>query len=80
LFQFLNQLLFSIPIITLFLQDNGLSVTEVMLLQSVFSVIIVLLEVPSGYFSDIFGRKKTLIISSFFSLLGIIFYSLGASF
>ena len=31
-----------------------------LLLQGVYSVAIVILEIPSGYFADVFGRKKSL--------------------
>jgi len=41
------------PIIVLFFQKNGLSMKDILLLQSVFSISIVLFEIPSGYFSDV---------------------------
>lgn len=68
------------PVIVLFLQENGLSMTEVMILQSAYSVAVVLLEVPSGYFADHLGRRKTLLIGSSFMTLGIGVYSLGQGF
>lgn len=71
---------FFVPIMVLFWQDNGLSLTRVMLLQSIYSISTVVLEVPSGYFADIFGRKKTLLIATFTSLLAMFSYSLGHSF
>jgi len=72
--------MFSLPIIVLFWQDNGLNLFQIMVLQSLFALAVVLLEIPTGYFADIFGRKKSLIISSILYLLAIVFYSLGSNF
>ena len=80
LFQILTGLFFATPIIVLFWMDNGLNLTQIMILQSLFSLTVVVLEVPSGYFADIFGRKKSLILSGLFWTLGIFAYSLGYNF
>lgn len=70
----------SVPIIVLFWKNNGLSMFEVMLLQSLFGFTVILLEVPSGYFADKYGRRNTLILAGIFSTLGIGAYSLGYNF
>lgn len=80
LFKALYGFFLSIPIIVLFWQDNGLSMFQVTILQSLFSVAVIGLEVPSGYFADLYGRRKTLLIASVFATLGITAYSLGHSF
>ena len=43
------------PIVVPFYKDNGLGMKDVMLLQGVYSVTIVVLEIPSGYFADVLG-------------------------
>lgn len=63
------------PIIVPFYEGNHLSITEIMVLKSVYSVVIVALELPSGYFADVIGRKKTLIIGAFLSAIGFFIYS-----
>ena len=68
------------PIIVLFYQDNGLEMQDVFLLQGVYSVAIVLLEIPSGYLADVLGRKQTLIIGSFLGFAGFGIYSLSFGF
>ncbi len=80
LFQALSALTFFVPVIVLFWQDNGLSLTQIMVLQSLYSLTIVLLEVPSGYFADVFGRRKSLLLASIFLTFGIFTYSLGYNF
>ena len=80
LFNILSAMAFFVPVIVLFWQENGLNMSQIMILQSLFSLTVVFLEVPSGYFADIFGRKKTLILASLFMTIGIFTYSLGYNF
>jgi MFS family permease len=63
------------PIIVPFYQFNQLSITEIMVLKSVYSITIVSLELPSGYFADVLGRKKTLIAGAMLGALGFSVYS-----
>lgn len=65
----------SMPVIVLFFQEHGLSLTQIMLLQAIYSLSVALFEIPSGYIADIFGRKKTIILSSIFSFIGYIVFS-----
>jgi MFS family permease len=41
---------------------------------------VVVLNIPTGYFSDLFGRKKSLILAGSFLTLGTFIYSLGHNF
>jgi len=68
------------PIIVPFYQENHLSITEIMILKSVYSIVIVILELPSGYIADVLGRKKTLIVGSFLAATGFIVYSFSKSY
>jgi MFS family permease len=47
----------------LFLQFHRLSYTEIFLLYAIQSFVVFLLEIPSGVFADLFGKKAALIIS-----------------
>jgi len=80
LHEILAGMFFSIPVIVLFWQKNGLSLTEVMILQSFFSILAVVLEIPTGYFSDVYGRKKTLALAGVSSVIAITAYSFGHNF
>ncbi len=70
----------AMPIIVLFYQDNGLSMSQILILQAAFSIIIVLTEVPSGYFSDIVGRKASIVMGVIFGFLGFLVYSFSFGF
>lgn len=68
------------PIIIPFYQDNGLSITSIMTLKSVYAITIIALELPSGYFSDVLGRKNMLVTGSFLGAAGYFVYSLTDSY
>jgi len=51
-----------------------------MLLQSIYSIGVLVLEIPSGAIADYFGKRISLIIGSFIFGLGFILYGLGSTF
>ena len=68
------------PIVVLFFQENGLNLQQVMILQGIYSFMVAVMEIPSGYLADIFGRKNTLILGSIFCFLGFLIISLSFNF
>ncbi len=70
----------TMPIIVLFYQENGLSMQDVLLLKAIYSAAVVLLEIPSGYAADIWGRKKSLILGAVFGCAGFVVYSFSHGF
>lgn len=70
----------AMPIIVLFFQEHGLSLTQVMTLQAIYSFSVALFEVPSGYIADLFGRKKTIVISTIFAFIGYLVFSFYGGF
>ena len=68
------------PIVVLFYKENGLNVTQVFILQSVYSLSIVLLEIPSGYFADVLGRKNTISLGAILGFVGYAIYSVTSGF
>jgi MFS family permease len=71
----LSGCLFGIPVIVLLFQRTGLSLREVYLVQAAFALTVVLLEIPSGYLSDRWGRKPTLVSSFILCALGYAAYA-----
>ena len=80
MFQILFGLHFYLPTIVLFWQKHGMNLTQVMVLQSLFAIATVCLEIPSGYLADLLGRRKTLIFAGYSNLAAIIVYSIGNNF
>lgn len=80
LFEVLYSLMFFTPIIVLFYQDNGLSLTQIMTIQSIISVLWIIMEIPSGYFADVVGRKYSLMITGIFATLSMLAFGLGNNF
>jgi len=68
------------PIVVLFYQENGLSMSQIFILKSIYSVAMVVTELPSGYMADVWGCRKTIILGSILGSLGILIYSLSSDF
>jgi predicted MFS family arabinose efflux permease len=80
-FSVLKMTLFPMAIITLFWKDQiGLSLTEILLLQAIFSVACILMEYPSGYLSDRIGYRSALILACLLAIAGWSFYTIATSF
>ncbi len=68
------------PYIVPFYTSNDLDMQQVMILQAVYSVSIVALEIPSGYFADVIGRRRTLILGAVLGTAGYCIYSFSYGF
>jgi len=80
-FSFLQMMLFPMAIITLFWKDHiGLSLTQILLLQGILSVVMVVMEYPSGYVSDRIGYRAALNIASLLGMAGWGLYAVATSF
>jgi MFS family permease len=55
------------PIIVPYWRSLGLSMHEVLEIQAIFGLSVALLEVPTGYIADLFGRKLSVVLGSFIS-------------
>ncbi|WP_212637922.1 MFS transporter [Desulfocicer vacuolatum] len=73
-------LMLTMPIVFLFYRENGLATQDLFVLKAVYSASIVIMEVPSGYFGDMWGRKKSLILGSCLGFLGFLLYSFSSGF
>lgn len=80
-FSFLKMTLFPMAVITLFWKDQiGLSLTEIMVLQGLFSLTTLLAEYPSGYLSDRWGYRFSLSLASLLGIAGWGLYTAANSF
>ncbi len=74
---FFQVFLVIMPVAVPFFQSKGLTMQEVFSLQALFALVVLITEVPSGYFADLLGRKSTLVVGSVIAAIGHTFL-LGA--
>lgn len=78
---FLQGLIFYAPIATIYRENRGVSISQIFLIESIYMILIILLEIPWGRFADKFGYKRTLILANFiFFLSKIIFFKADSFF
>lgn len=70
----------TMPIVFLFYKENGLGTTELFILKAAYSFSIVVLEIPSGYIGDLWGRKNAMIVGSIHGAIGFSIYYFSAEF
>ena len=70
---------FWMPVFFLYFSEH-LPLRQVLLLEAIYYVTVVLLEVPSGYFSDTVGRRRTLLISAAGLTLSYALFFVGRGF
>ncbi|MDA3839266.1 MAG: MFS transporter [Candidatus Delongbacteria bacterium] len=76
--QICRWLMFPAPIVAIYYFKYGLTMKDLFMIQAVSSIMIAVFEIPTGYISDKFGRKKSLFYGLIISLLGFII--IGTSF
>ncbi len=80
-FSCLQMTLFPMAIITLFWKDRiGLSLTQILLLQGILSIVMVVMEYPSGYISDRIGYRVSLTLAALLGMVGWAVYTVAATF
>ena len=78
-YEIIGGMLFFLPVIALYLEENLANVTNVGIIFAVEAVAIAVFEIPSGAVSDLFGRKRSLVVASMLVFIAIIFLYLGGS-
>ena len=77
LIQVCRWFLLLMPVLVLFYQENGLDLQDVFIVQAFFSVCIIVFEVPSGYFADRLGRRRSMLVGTTCGSLGFAIYALS---
>ncbi len=68
------------PLIVPYYVENGLSATQVYSVQAIYSLAALLLDIPTGYLSDVIGRRRTLLLGGLLLPLGMVAYALAHGF
>jgi MFS family permease len=77
-FRFFRDFLLIAPVLIPFYKANGLSAVQILSVQAVFSASMLLFEIPSGYLSDRWGRRKTLLLGGIAVVSGFALYSFSS--
>ena len=80
LFKIVSAIELTISIFVLFLLANNLSMTQVMTLETIFIAIVLVLEVPSGAFADLFGRKLSVALAMLCASIGFVIFGFGTNY
>jgi len=80
LYGFLKNLRFFDAFFILFLIEKDLLFTQIGLLYAIRELVINVFEVPSGFFADKFGRKKSLVGSFLFYIASFLVFHFSTSF
>ena len=70
----------ALPVLVLFFQSNDLSLFQIFILQALFSVVVLVAEVPTGYFGDRFGWRTSLLCGSFVTLISSALFMVSSLF
>lgn len=77
---FLQGFVFYAPIATIYRENRGITISEIFLIESIYMIAIIFLEVPWGVFADKFGYKKTLVLANFIFLMSKVIFFKANSF
>jgi len=71
---------FFVPVIVLFWHSCGLDALDIYLLQGLFALAVVVLEVPTGTVADRLGKRVSLLVGSALVAAGLVAYALSSTF
>jgi MFS family permease len=77
---FFHMFMLIVPVLVPLFQSFGLTLTEIFYIQAVYAGTIVVLEAPSGYLADVFGRRAVLIAGSVINGLGCLWLNFADGF
>ena len=67
---FFHNFLLIVPVIILIYTQRGITVGDFFLIQGLFRLAAFLFEIPSGYLSDRFSRRRVMIVGALFCVIG----------
>lgn len=80
LYAAISNFVFFLPIVYVFFQKNGLSLTQIFIVEAIFSIGLVLFEVPTGAIADFFGKKASLITGGIVWIISCLLFAFGTGF
>lgn len=78
-YRFLSDFYLLLPVLIPYYHACGLNATDIFIVQASYSLTIMLFEIPSGYLSDVLGRRMTLLIGAILMPLALTLYALSTT-
>ncbi len=76
LIEFLDGLYFATVITSLFAVSKGITLSQIVVAQGLFSLAVIIMEVPTGLVADKFGKKFSMALGYAINAFGIILFAL----
>jgi MFS family permease len=77
---FLKNQTYFVPILIIFFQNLGLDFAQIFWVLTAGSLFSFLLEIPTGVFADLYGKRKSILISKFVIFLSFLAFGFSDSF
>lgn len=77
---FLKNQIYFVPVIVLFFQDLGLNYAQIFWIFTIGAGFSFLIEIPSGIFADLYGQRKSIILSKLFIFIAFILFGFSHNF
>lgn len=77
---FLKNLRFFEPFLLLFFLSRGLSFFQIGLLISIREIFVYIFEIPTGAYADVYGRKRSMILTFVFYIISFLIFYFSSSF
>ncbi len=77
---FLKNQIYFVPIIVLFFQDLGLSYSQIFWVFTIGAAFSFIIEIPTGVIADLYGNRKSIIVSKFLIFVSFILFALSGGF
>jgi MFS family permease len=77
---FLKNQTYFIPIMVLFFQNLGLNYSQIFWIFTIGSVFSFIIEIPTGIFADMVGKRKSIIFSKLFIFISFVAFGLSFNF
>ncbi len=74
---FIGGMLFFLPVLALYYEQSLFTATNIALIFAVEAFAGIIFEIPTGAIADLFGRKKTLVVSNAMTLCALLFLYIG---
>ena len=77
---FCRNFMLIVPVAVLVYTHKGVTVGDFFLIQGIFRLASFLFEIPSGYMSDVFSRKRVMLLGNIFTLAGFMIIAMAYGF